>query len=41
MGRKFAELGIKGNTHFMFADLNNMEIADLLSKWLAEKGLDK
>ena len=35
------ELGIKGNTHFMFADLNNIEIADLLSKWLAEKGLDK
>ena len=35
------ELGIKGNTHFMFADLNNIEIADLLSKWLKEKGLDK
>ena len=35
------ELGIKGNTHFMFSDLNNIEIADLLSKWLAEKGLDK
>lgn len=34
------ELGIKGNTHFMFADLNNLEIADLLSKWLAQKGLD-
>ena len=33
------ELGIKGNTHFMFSDLNNIEIADLLSKWLAEKGL--
>ena len=35
------ELGIKGNTHFMFADLNNLEIADLLSKWLKEKGLDE
>lgn len=35
------ELGIKGNTHFMFADLNNLEVADLLSKWLKEKGLDK
>ena len=33
------ELGIKGNTHFMFSDLNNIEIADLLSKWLEEKGL--
>ncbi|MBQ7545206.1 MAG: alpha/beta fold hydrolase [Synergistaceae bacterium] len=35
------ELGIKGNTHFMFSDLNNIELADLLSKWLAEKGLDE
>ena len=35
------ELGIKGNTHFMFSDLNNLEIADLLSKWLSEKGLDQ
>ncbi len=34
------ELGIKGNTHFMFSDLNNIEIADLMSKWLTEKGLD-
>ena len=35
------EIGIKGNTHFMFSDLNNIEIADLLSKWLHEKGLDE
>lgn len=35
------ELGIKGNTHFPFSDLNNMEIADLMSDWLKEKGLDK
>ncbi len=35
------EIGIKGNTHFPFSDLNNIEIADLLSKWLQEKGLDK
>lgn len=35
------ELGIKGNTHFMFSDLNNLEIADLLSKWLKEKGLNE
>ena len=34
------EIGIKGNTHFIFTDLNNIEIADLLSKWLAEKNLD-
>lgn len=35
------EIGIKGNTHFAFSDLNNIEIADLLSAWLKEKGLDK
>jgi hypothetical protein len=34
------ELGIRGNTHFPFSDLNNLEIADLLSKFLKEKGLD-
>ena len=41
MGRKFAELGINGNTHFMFSDLNNIETADMLSEWLTQKGLDK
>ncbi len=34
------EIGVKGNTHFPFSDLNNIEIADLLSKWLKEKKLD-
>lgn len=34
------EIGIKGNTHFPFSDLNNKEIADLMSEWLREKGLD-
>jgi pimeloyl-ACP methyl ester carboxylesterase len=34
------EIGIRGNTHFLFSDLNNVEIADLLSKFLKEKGLD-
>jgi hypothetical protein len=34
------EIGIKGNTHFIFSDLNNIEIADLVSKFLATKGLD-
>ena len=34
------EIGIKGNTHFAFSDLNNVEIADLMSKWLKDKGLD-
>ncbi len=35
------EAGFKGNTHFPFSDLNNVEIADLLSDWLKEKGLDQ
>jgi hypothetical protein len=35
------EIGIHGNTHFPFSDLNNTEIADLMSKWLEEKGLDR
>ncbi len=35
------EIGIKGNTHFPFSDLNNIEIADLMSEWLNKKGLDK
>jgi hypothetical protein len=35
------EIGITGNTHFPFSDLNNIEIADLMSEWLSEKGLDK
>jgi hypothetical protein len=35
------EIGIMGNTHFPFSDLNNVEIADLMSEWLKEKGLDE
>jgi quercetin dioxygenase-like cupin family protein len=35
------ESGIYGNTHFPFSDLNNVQIADLLSEWLKEKGLDE
>jgi hypothetical protein len=34
------EIGIRGNTHFAFSDLNNLEIAELLSKYLKKKGLD-
>lgn len=32
-------IGIKGNTHFPFSDLNTLQIADLLSRFLHEKGL--
>lgn len=35
------EIGVKGNTHFPFSDLNNIEIANLMEKWLKEKKLDK
>lgn len=35
------EIGINGNTHFPFSDLNNIQVADELSRWLKEKGLDK
>ena len=35
------EVGIKGNTHFPFSDLNNLQVADLMSTWLTKKGLDK
>jgi hypothetical protein len=35
------EIGIKGNTHFLFSDLNNVEIAaDQVSKFLTAKKLD-
>lgn len=34
------EIGIRGNTHFPFSDLNNLEIADLMSEFLKTKGLD-
>jgi hypothetical protein len=34
------EVGLHGNTHFPFADLNNREVAALLTRYLREKGLD-
>jgi hypothetical protein len=34
------EIGIRGNTHFPFSDLNNLEIADLMSNFLEKKGLN-
>lgn len=33
------EIGIKGNTHFLMADKNNLDIAALMEEWLKEKGL--
>ena len=34
------ELGIHGNTHFAFSDLNNHEIAEQITAFLVEKNLD-
>lgn len=34
------EAGLHGNTHFPFSDLNNIEVADEMQRFLAEKGLD-
>ena len=35
------EIGIKGNTHFLMADLNNKEVANVMEKWMKDKGLAK
>jgi pimeloyl-ACP methyl ester carboxylesterase len=37
---RLPEIGIRGNTHFLMSDLNNVQIADLVSKFLAGKKLD-
>lgn len=33
------EVGVRGSTHFMMADLNNGEVADVMERWLTSKGL--
>ncbi len=35
------DVGIRGNTHFPFSDLNNVAVADELSKFLSAKQLDR
>jgi pimeloyl-ACP methyl ester carboxylesterase len=34
------DAGLYGNSHFMFSDLNNVQVADQLSRFLSDKGLD-
>ncbi len=34
-------VGIRGNSHFLFAEKNNVDVANLFSKWLHEKKLDR
>ena len=35
------EIGIKGNSHMMMMDRNNLQIADLIEDWLKKKGFTK
>lgn len=34
------DLGIRGNSHFPFAEKNNVEVAGALEAWLKKKNLD-
>ena len=38
---ELTQLGITGNTHFAFTDINNAQVAALISEYLHEQGLDK
>ena len=31
-------IGIKGNSHMLMMDRNNLEIAAVIQRWLADKG---
>lgn len=33
------EVGIKGNSHMLMIDKNNAQTAELINKWLTDKGL--
>ena len=37
---RLPKVGIKGNTRFLFSDLNNAQVADHIANWLQRKGLD-
>jgi hypothetical protein len=37
---RLPDVGVFGNTHFIFSDLNNVRVAGLLSQYLQQKGLD-
>jgi hypothetical protein len=38
---ELTQLGIKGNTHFAFTDLNNSKVADLIASYMHSHRLDK
>ena len=33
------KIGIRGNSHMLMMDKNNLEVAAVIQKWLADKGL--
>jgi hypothetical protein len=35
------DVGLFGNSHFMYSDLNNVAVADQLERFVHRKGLDK
>ena len=35
------DIGIKGNTHFLMADTNNVQIADIMEQWMKKKALSR
>jgi pimeloyl-ACP methyl ester carboxylesterase len=37
---RLPDVGLHGNTHFPFSDLNNIEVADEMQRFLTAKGLD-
>jgi hypothetical protein len=37
---RLPEIGARGNAHFPMSDMNNLQIADFMSKFLKEKGVD-
>lgn len=38
---KLPDVGLRGNSHFMFSDRNNVQVADQLSAFLSDNGLDQ
>jgi len=38
---RLPDAGLFGNSHFSYSDLNNLEVADRLSLFLHQKGLDR
>jgi hypothetical protein len=32
-----AEIGVRGNSHMIMQDKNNLQVADLIIKWIGER----